>query len=85
MGAMLDGYHGDLTRTIWAGEPTPRLREIYAAVESAQAAGIAAIRTGATWEAPDSAARAAFADAGLAGTLSTDSGTRWGTTCTSSP
>ncbi len=66
MGAMLDGYHGDLTRTIWAGEPTPRLREIYAAVESAQTAGIAAIRTGATWEAPDSAARAAFADAGLA-------------------
>jgi Xaa-Pro aminopeptidase len=65
MGAMLDGYHGDLTRTIWVGEPTQRLREVYAAVEAAQAAGIAAIRTGATWEAPDSAARAAFADAGL--------------------
>ena len=66
MGAMLDGYHGDLTRTIWAGVPTPRLREVYASVEAAQAAGIAAIRTGATWEAPDTAARAAFADAGLA-------------------
>lgn len=65
MGAMLDGYHGDLTRTVCVGAPTPRLREVYAAVEAAQAAGIAAIRTGVTWEAPDTAARAAFADAGL--------------------
>jgi len=65
MGAMLDGYHGDLTRTIWVGDPSPRLREIYAAVEAAQSAAFAAIRTGVAWQVPDAAARAAVADAGL--------------------
>ena len=65
MGAMLDGYHGDLTRTIWVGEPSPRLREIYAAVESAQTAAFAAIRTGVSWDVPDATSRVAVAEAGL--------------------
>lgn len=65
MGAQLDGYHGDLTRTIWVGEPSARLQEVYAVVEQAQAAGIARMRVGATYEEPDAAARVPVEAAGF--------------------
>ena len=38
MGARIDGYCGDLTRTLWLGEPDERFRELYAAVLDAQRA-----------------------------------------------
>ena len=46
-GALVDGYHSDMTRTVCVGAPgTPRLREIDAVVRGAQEAGVAAVRAG---------------------------------------
>jgi Xaa-Pro aminopeptidase len=36
MGARIQGYCGDLTRTLWLGEPDARFREMYAAILRAQ-------------------------------------------------
>lgn len=44
MGARLDGYCSDCTRTFAAGEPEAEAREVYELVRSAQAAGLDAIR-----------------------------------------
>ncbi len=46
MGARLRGYHGDLTRTIWVGEPDERLVAVYDVVARANAAARDAIRAG---------------------------------------
>lgn len=40
MGAVVGGYHGDLTRTIWFGQPDERLVTIYTAVASAMRASL---------------------------------------------
>jgi Xaa-Pro aminopeptidase len=48
MGAYIDGYCGDLTRTLWVGEPDPKLREIYQIVYNAVEACEAQIRAGMT-------------------------------------
>ena len=65
-GALADGYHSDMTRTIALGEPDPRLREIRNVVAAANRAGIDAVRPGATTVEVDAAARAIVADAGFA-------------------
>ena len=65
-GAELDGYCSDCTRTIAAGEPGAREREIYALVLEAQLAGVAAVRSGAEGCAVDAAAREVIAAAGHA-------------------
>jgi Xaa-Pro aminopeptidase len=36
MGARIDGYCGDLTRTLWLGEPTEAFQQAYRAVLKAQ-------------------------------------------------
>lgn len=64
MGARLGGYAGDLTRTIWVGEPTPELRAVYTIVDAAQRAALAALRPGMTGKAADAVAREAIANAG---------------------
>src|SRR5829696_4501229 len=46
VGALVDGYHSDMTRSFVVGEPTPHQREIYDLVLEAQLAGLAAIRPG---------------------------------------
>lgn len=46
MGVRHRGYLSDLTRTIWVGEPSPRLRAVYNVVYRANAAAIATIRPG---------------------------------------
>ena len=38
MGARIDGYCGDLTRTLWLGDPDQQFRDMYAAVLEAQRA-----------------------------------------------
>ncbi|HEX9260131.1 MAG TPA: M24 family metallopeptidase, partial [Acidimicrobiales bacterium] len=43
-GALVDGYHSDMTRTALVGDVDDRLREIYEVVVAAQAAGVAAVR-----------------------------------------
>jgi Xaa-Pro aminopeptidase len=65
MGAKLDGYCSDGTRTYAAGEPPDgRAREVYELVLAAQAAALDAVVAGAGGEAVDSAARDPIAAAG---------------------
>lgn len=63
-GAIVDGYHSDMTRTFVLGEPQDWQREIYDLVHVAQAAGRAACVVGATGDAIDAASRDVIADAG---------------------
>ncbi len=65
-GALADGYHSDMTRTVAFGEPPARLRELRDIVAAAQAAGIDAVRAGVPAQAVDGAARAVVAEAGYA-------------------
>ncbi len=39
-GALYQGYHGDMTRTIFVGQPTPKFERIYKAVVEAQLKGV---------------------------------------------
>lgn len=64
MGARLDGYHADLTRTIVLGEPDERFGAIYAIVAEAQARAIAGLRPGAQAHEVDALARDHIAAAG---------------------
>jgi Xaa-Pro aminopeptidase len=63
-GALVDGYHSDMTRTVAFGEPDGRLREIHDLVAAAQRAGIDALRPGARVADVDRAARRVIEDAG---------------------
>ena len=63
-GAMVDGYHGDITRTIAVGEASEEARQVYNVVYWAQQAAIAAVQPGATAHDIDTAARKVIADAG---------------------
>lgn len=64
MGARWRAYRGDLTRTVWVGEPDPRLTEIYAIVAAANLAAQAATWAGATGRQVDAAGRDVIAAAG---------------------
>jgi Xaa-Pro aminopeptidase len=64
MGAKLDGYCSDGTRTYACGEPGELGRSVYELVLGAQAAALEAVLAGATGEAVDSAAREPIAAAG---------------------
>lgn len=64
MGARLNGYNADLTRTIWVGDPDPKLVEIYAIVDRANRAALAGIRAGITGKEADALARDVISEAG---------------------
>jgi Xaa-Pro aminopeptidase len=64
MGAKLDGYCSDGTRTYATGEPGTRAREVYEVVLEAQLAALEAIRAGAVGEAVDGVARKLIEAAG---------------------
>jgi Xaa-Pro aminopeptidase len=64
VGALVDGYHSDMTRSYVVGEPTDEQRRIYALVEAAHAAGIAALRSGVSAREVDLACRSLFDAAG---------------------
>lgn len=66
LGAILDGYAADMTRTFYLGTPTGRIRRLYEAVRTAQEAGLAAARAGAGTGEVDSAVRRSLKKAGLA-------------------
>lgn len=66
-GALHDGYHADMTRTVAIGEPAGWQREIYDLVAAAQRAGIDALTDGAEAGAVDAAAREVIEAAGHAG------------------
>lgn len=57
MGALRDGYHADLTRTIVLGEPDERFWQIYTIVLEAQRRAIAGLQAGITGAAADALAR----------------------------
>ena len=63
-GAMTDGYHGDITRTVAVGEASDEARRVYDIVYQAHQAGVAAVQPGATAHDVDAAARKVIADAG---------------------
>jgi len=64
-GAVFDGYHSDITRTICVGKASPRHREVYDTVLSAQLAGLAAVRPGALCRDVDKSARDIITAAGF--------------------
>jgi Xaa-Pro aminopeptidase len=64
MGAKLDGYCSDGTRTFATGEPGERAREVYEVVREAQEAALGAVGVGARAEAIDTVARDLIVAAG---------------------
>ncbi len=66
VGALVEGYHSDMTRSYVIGKPTAQQREIYELVQVSQTAGLDALRPGVTATAVDSACRDVFAEAGYA-------------------
>ena len=64
MGAKLDGYCSDGTRTFATGEPGERARAVYETVREAQQAALDAVAVGAKAEAVDAVARELIAAAG---------------------
>ncbi|GGJ63560.1 M24 family metallopeptidase [Deinococcus aquiradiocola] len=65
-GALLDGYHSDMTRTVAVGNPSEELRRLYRAVLEAEEAAVAAVRPGATGGELDAVARDLLGAHGLA-------------------
>lgn len=63
MGARVAGYCGDLTRTVWVGQPSSRLGTMYHLVAEAQRAAFAAIKSGVDARTVDQVARDVFAAA----------------------
>ncbi len=66
LGAILRGYAADMTRTVYLGEPTRRVRTVYDAVLKAQEGAIRLIRGSAPTRDIDSAARRILAKHRLA-------------------
>jgi Xaa-Pro aminopeptidase len=64
MGAVVDGYCSDGTRTLATGEPGEHAREVYELVRVAQAAALDAVVVGIGGEALDQVARARIEGAG---------------------
>ena len=57
LGAILNGYASDMTRTVFLGKPTPKAARVYHAVLEAQQEGEAAVRAGVECAAVDRATR----------------------------
>jgi Xaa-Pro aminopeptidase len=64
MGALLDGYCSDCTRTFATGDPGDEAREVYELVQRAQAAALEAVRPNASGKEVDAVAREIIAEAG---------------------
>jgi Xaa-Pro dipeptidase len=63
-GCDVEGYKSDISRTFVLGRATPRMNEVFAAVQRAQSAALAAARPGVECGAVDAAARAVVTAAG---------------------
>lgn len=63
-GAMVDGYHSDMTRTVCVGKPSERMQQVYDIVLKAQAAGIVGAKPGITGRDMDKLARDIIEEAG---------------------
>ncbi len=56
-GAVVDGYHSDMTRTVCVGQPTDEMKKIYDIVLKAQLAGLDNVRAGITGKELDKISR----------------------------
>jgi Xaa-Pro aminopeptidase len=65
-GALVDGYHSDMTRTFMVGDVTATQQRMYEVVVAAQAAGVAAVRAGVPAADVDAACRGVITEAGWA-------------------
>jgi Xaa-Pro aminopeptidase len=65
IGAVLDGYCSDCTRTFAVGEPTGEAREVYELVLEAQVTGLQALAPGVSGQAVDAQAREVIERAGF--------------------
>jgi Xaa-Pro aminopeptidase len=65
MGAMVDGYSADLTRTICVGEPPPEFIDRYNTVLAAQLPALSGIRAGMSGRDADAIARKALTASGF--------------------
>ncbi|MGQ0521257.1 MAG: M24 family metallopeptidase [Actinomycetota bacterium] len=63
-GGTLDGYCSDTTRTVFTGAPPAEFRDLYAAVQRAQAAAVEAAVVGTPCEDVDAVARRVIEEAG---------------------
>ena len=63
-GAVVDGYHSDMTRTVCVGEPSEKQKEIYSIVLSAQQKALETVKAGIPSKDVDSAARNIIREAG---------------------
>jgi Xaa-Pro aminopeptidase len=66
LGARLEGYCSDMTRTFCMGRPGARFKEVYGLVRQAQLAAIRAVRPGLACAELDAVARDFFAERGVA-------------------
>jgi Xaa-Pro aminopeptidase len=64
VGAVYEGYHGDLTRTVFVGKATKKEKEIYHVVAQAQETAIRCVRPKIKAEEVDAAARKVIENAG---------------------
>lgn len=64
VGAVCEGYYGDLTRTVFVGEVTRKEREIYDVVAEAHETAIRSVKPGVKAEEVDAAARNVIENAG---------------------
>lgn len=65
VGALVDGYHSDMTRTFVVGTPTDEQSRWYDVVHAAQAAGLAVVGPGVSARDIDTACRSVIVEAGL--------------------
>ena len=64
VGALVDGYHSDMTRSYVIGEPTAAQRELYDLLLGVQQAGLDAVRAGVAAKDVDAVCRTLLAEAG---------------------
>jgi len=64
VGALVDGYHSDMTRTFFIGEPSPLQQELYDVVLASQRAGVAAVAAGISTKELDGVCRRVIEEAG---------------------
>jgi Xaa-Pro aminopeptidase len=64
VGALVDGYHSDMTRSFVVGEPTREQQRLYDLLLGIQLAGLAAVRAGVAARDVDAVCRSMIADAG---------------------
>ena len=64
VGALVDGYHSDMTRTFIFGGPTTLQQELYDVVYTAQQAGLAAVAAGVSTKELDAVCRRIIEEAG---------------------